>query len=111
MKNLEETLKILNHINGNPEATQRELVERLDVSLGKVNFLVKSLVETGLVKLERFKRSNNKKGYLYILTPKGVTEKADITRQFLQRKIEEHNKIKYEIETLKEQLNILGEEK
>ena len=108
MKNLEENLKLLEHIHENPEATQRELVEKLDVSLGKVNFLIKSLAKTGLIKLERFKKSNNKKGYLYIITPKGIIQKADLTKQFLKRKINEYEKMKTEIEYLKKQLNVVN---
>ena len=108
MKNLEETLKLLEHIHENPESTQRELVEKLDVSLGKVNFLIKSLTKTGLVKLERFKKSNNKKGYLYIVTPEGIKEKSEITKNFLNRKIEEYNKIRIQIEELKRSIEEEG---
>lgn len=101
MTNIEHTLKLLNHIKQNPEATQRELVEELDISLGKVNFLIQSLAKTGMIKLERFKKSNNKKGYLYVLTPKGMAEKAAITRHFLEEKTEEYNRLKSQIAELK----------
>ena len=101
MKHLEETVKLLTHLEENPAATQRELVEKLDVSLGKVNFIVNALVDKGLIKLERFKSSRNKKGYLYILTPKGIAEKSRITADFLHRKMEEYEKLKIEIEELK----------
>ena len=111
MKNLEETLKILEHIHENPEATQRELVDKLDISLGKVNFLINALVDRGLIKLERFKSSKNKRGYLYILTPKGMSEKVVITGKFLENKIEEYEQLKKEIENLREQIrdrNMVG---
>jgi len=101
MKNIEETLKILEHIHKNPQVTQRELVKKFDISLGKVNFLIRSLTETGLIKLKRFKTSKNKRGYLYLLTPKGISEKFRITVEFLQRKTKEHEKLKEEIETLR----------
>lgn len=101
MKHLEETVKLLSHIETNPQATQRELVDKLDVSLGKVNFIVNALVERGIIKLERFRSSKNKKGYLYLLTPKGITEKAEITKRFLQSKVEEYEKLKGEIEELR----------
>ena len=102
MKNLESTIKLLNHIKENPDATQRELVEELDLSLGKVNFLIKALTETGLIKLKRFKNSRKKRGYLYLITPKGIKEKAIITRKFLETKIKEYDKVKKEIEMLKD---------
>jgi EPS-associated MarR family transcriptional regulator len=94
MKHLEETIKLLDHIQENPEATQRELVDKLDVSLGKVNFLVNALVEKGFIKIEKFKNSRNKMGYLYLLTPKGMSEKAEITRKFLDKKTKEYEAIK-----------------
>ena len=101
MKNLPETIKLLDHIEENPEATQRELMEKLGVSLGKVNFLVNALAEKGLIKLERFKTSKKKRAYLYVLTPKGMAEKAVITKKFLERRIQEYEKIKKEIAELK----------
>ncbi len=104
MKNLKETIDLLNHIESNPQSTQRELVEKLDVSLGKVNFIMNALIDRGLIKLERFKSSKKKKAYLYLLTPKGISEKALITKRFLEHKIEEYEKLKGEIETLKRQV-------
>jgi MarR family transcriptional regulator, temperature-dependent positive regulator of motility len=101
MKHLDETIKLLEHIENNPSATQRELVEKLDVSLGKVNFIINSLAQRGLIKLERFKTSTKKRAYLYILTPKGIVQKAVITKKFLERKIEEYESLKKEIELLK----------
>jgi MarR family transcriptional regulator, temperature-dependent positive regulator of motility len=101
MKHLEETVKLLSHIEENPSATQRELMGKLDVSLGKVNFIIKALTQKGLIKLERFKTSKKKQAYLYILTPQGIAEKAVITKKFLERKLEEYEKIKLEIEELK----------
>ena len=104
MKNLEETIKLLEHIYDNPEATQRELVEKLDISLGKVNFLINEMAKRGVIKLKRFKNSRNKNGYLYLLTPKGVVEKALITKEFLEDRLEEYERIKKEIEVLKAQV-------
>jgi len=109
MKNIGETIKLLEHIQDNPEATQRELVAELDVSLGKVNFLVRSLVEKGIIKLQRFKKSHNKMGYLYIITPKGMSEKAVITRKFLENKIAEYDRLKEEIEKLKSVVGVAAE--
>ena len=97
MKNLEETVKLLNQIEKNPESTQRELVGHLNISLGKVNFLISALVEKGLVKLERFKKSKKKKGYIYLLTPQGIKSKTDLTKHFLKSKIEEYKRLEQEI--------------
>jgi len=105
MQNLEHTIKLLDHIKQNPNATQRELVEELDISLGKVNFLIQSLAQTGLIKLERFKKSDNKKGYLYLITPKGIREKTNITRNYLEYKLDEYETIKKDIRELKAYLD------
>jgi len=101
MKHIKETIRLLDHIQQNPEATQRELVEKLDVSLGKVNFLIKALTEKGAIKLKRFKNSNQKIAYLYLVTPKGIAQKADITKKFLKLKLNEYDELKKEIERLK----------
>ncbi len=101
MKHLEENVKLLNHIHENPESTQRILVEELDFSLGKVNYLIKALAEKGIIKLKSFKSSRKKAGYLYLLTPKGVKRKAEITRKFLEQRLEEYDKLQEEIKTLK----------
>jgi len=104
MKNIEETKKLLDHIQQCPEATQRELMEKLNISLGKVNFLIRSLTEKGIIELKRFKNSKKKRGYLYLITPGGIAEKSRITRNFLTKKIDEYEKLKGEIDSLKKQL-------
>jgi EPS-associated MarR family transcriptional regulator len=109
MKHLEETVKLLNHIHENPEATQRVLVEELDFSLGKVNYLIKALTEKGIIKLKSFKSSRKKAGYLYLLTPKGIKRKAEITRKFLEQRLKEYDKLQEEIEMLKMRLKATGE--
>ena len=101
MKHLEENVKLLNHIHENPESTQRILVEELDFSLGKVNYLIKALTEKGIIKLKSFKSSHKKAGYLYYLTPKGIKKKAEITRKFLEQRLEEYDKLQEEIKMLK----------
>jgi len=107
MKNLEETIKLLDHIKKNPRVTQRELVNELDISLGKVNFLVQSLVEKGIIKLKRFKNSHRKMAYMYLITPEGIREKTKITKAFLDEKIKEYNDLKKEIKELKEVVGVL----
>ena len=98
----ETHLKILKHIQVNPEASQRELAQELGVSVGKVNYCLRALIDKGFVKAGNFKRNTDKLSYLYLLTPKGIEEKASLTTNFLKRKIAEHEKITQEIEQLKQ---------
>jgi len=104
MKHLEETIKLLDHIKENPQATQRELVDKLDVSLGKVNFLIQSLADQGLIKLKRFKNSHRKRAYMYLITPEGIIEKTRITKDFLMGKMNEYDKLRMEIDKLKKKV-------
>ena len=86
--------KILKNIEANPSLTQRQLAKELDVSLGKVNYVIRALLDIGWVKIDNFRKSDNKIGYLYFLTPEGIAQKTIITQQFLQRKIEEYDSLK-----------------
>jgi EPS-associated MarR family transcriptional regulator len=99
----EAVLKVLQEIKNNPEMTQRELSNRLGISLGKVNFLLKALIHKGLVKVHNFRNSSNKKAYLYILTPAGIEEKTRITYYFLKRKIREYEELEEQIKLLKKE--------
>ena len=101
---IEETLMILREIGTNPQLSQRELSSRLGLSLGKINFLLKAMIDRGLVKVENFKNSSNKRAYLYLLTPLGMEEKAKTTYRFLKRKIEEYEKLKKEIAQLEKEV-------
>jgi EPS-associated MarR family transcriptional regulator len=100
----ETHLKVLRLIEANPEMTQRQLASRLGISLGKANYCLKALINKGLIKAKNFKNSANKRAYLYILTPKGIETKTRISLRFLQRKIEEYEALKEEIEKLKSEL-------
>ena len=84
--------------------TQREIAKKLNVSLGKTHYLIKSLIDVGWVKLENFQRSDNKWGYAYLLTPNGIIEKAVITAQFLTRKQQEYSDLQLEIQQLQEEI-------
>ena len=97
----ETHLKILKLIESNPQISQRKLAEELGVSLGKVNYCVKALIEKGMMKASNFKSSTNKIGYLYLLTPKGIEEKARLTVKLLKRKIAEYEKITQDIAELR----------
>ena len=90
----------------NPDLTQRELAEKLGVSVGGLNYCLKALMEKGMVKMKNFANSKNKFGYVYVLTPTGMAEKAAITHRFLQRKMDEFELLKAEIEALKSQIGM-----
>jgi EPS-associated MarR family transcriptional regulator len=104
----DEILKVLREITHTPEMTQRELSSRLGISLGKVNFLLNALIQKGLIKAHNFKNSNNKKAYLYYLTPAGLEEKAKITYRFLKRKMKEYEQLEEQIRLLKKEVGEVG---
>jgi EPS-associated MarR family transcriptional regulator len=91
----------LRKLENNPDLSQRELAQMLGVSLGKVNYCLKALVQVGWVKAGNFARSKSKAGYVYLLTPKGVTEKAALTARFLARKQQQYQQLQAEIEELR----------
>jgi EPS-associated MarR family transcriptional regulator len=94
-------LDLLRKLEVNPEYTQRELSQEMEVSLGKINYCMKKLIEKGWIKLSNFRRNPNKVGYTYILTPKGIEEKTKLTFSFLKVKMEEYEILKKEISKLK----------
>ena len=104
----EINLKLMKLIEKNPHLTQRELASAMGMSLGKTHYVLKSLVNVGWVKLSNFRKSNNKLGYAYILTPLGVVEKVAITARFLLKKQNEYESLKKEIEELKAEVNDLS---
>ncbi len=85
----------------NPDLTQRELAEKLGMSVGGLNYCLNALIDKGLVKMQNFSNSKNKFKYVYLLTPQGVAEKMGLTSRFLKCKIAEYNALKFEIEALK----------
>lgn len=85
----------------NPDVRQCELAEKLGISVGGLNYCLKALIEKGLVKMKSFANSKNKFLYVYVLAPNGMAEKAAITHRFLQRKMDEYEALKVEIEALK----------
>jgi len=96
--------KILRILEEAPEISQRDLARQLGISLGKANFCLQALMEKGLVKANNFKNSNNKKAYMYLLTRKGIAEKARATVRFLDRKVAEYEALRREIAVLKRQM-------
>jgi MarR family transcriptional regulator, temperature-dependent positive regulator of motility len=98
-----QVLKILEQ---NPQISQRELAGEMGVSLGKVNYCLKALMDKGLVKAKNFKNSANKRAYFYVLTPRGMEAKARISVRFLQRKLREYEALRDEIEQLQKELGV-----
>ena len=96
--------KLLRLIESRPDASQRELAEAMGVSLGKVNYCVNALIEKGFVKARNFRNSRSKLAYAYLLTPRGMEQKATITAQFLKRKVAEYESLKREIADLRREV-------
>jgi EPS-associated MarR family transcriptional regulator len=104
---------LLKTLEENPGLSQRELAKKLGISLGKVNFCLKALVEKGNVKIENFRNSEKKLAYAYLLTPSGIEQKARMTVDFLKAKMQEYERLKAEIKALQreaEQQNQVSEQ-
>jgi len=101
---LEEELRyqILKRLQEDPNISQRDLARDLGISLGKVNYCMKGLVERGWVKAKNFRKSNNKLSYAYYLTPIGIEEKARVTLSFLKTRIAQYEELECEIEELRQ---------
>ena len=97
-------LQILRQLENDPGLSQRDLAKALGVSLGKTNYCLRALVEKGLVKVENFRKSGNKLAYAYQLTPRGISDKARITRKYLQIKLREYKALESEIENLRKEV-------
>ena len=107
----EVTLQVLVHLQENPKDTQRAIAGKLGVSLGSVNYCIKSLINRGFLKVENFRKSSNKLGYAYLLTPSGIREKANLTVAFLRRKQREYVELEAEIAALRAEVTKLEQEK
>lgn len=111
MKHPIENTQILRAISKNPCISQREIALRNGISLGKVNYAIRSLIDKGHVKIGNFKGSKNKRKYMYMLTPTGMYEKAKLTSDFLKWKMQEYERIKKEIEELEADMNSPGRDR
>tara|TARA_B100000131_G_C17705778_1_gene446630 strand:+ start:32 stop:331 length:300 start_codon:yes stop_codon:yes gene_type:complete len=98
MKDNQDHLNILRNISKNSNANQRQLAKSLGFSLGKLNYCLTALKNKGLIKMKNFKKNPKKINYFYVLTPKGISEKTKLTINFMQRKMEEYEELKKEIE-------------
>ena len=100
--------RVLHLLAEEPELTQRELAQKLGISLGGVNYCLKALIEIGHIKVGNFSKNPNKSVYLYLLTPQGIAEKAKLTAGFLKRKMVEYHTLKKEIETIQSKMKTIN---
>lgn len=107
---LDETThySLLKTLEENPGLSQRDLAKKLGVSLGKINYCLNALVEKGNLKINNFRNSENKLAYAYLLTPRGVEQKARMTVQFLKRKVQEYERLRAEIAELQREAELKG---
>ena len=98
MKNNQDHFEILRKINKKPQYSQRELANELGFSLGKLNYCLKELQKKGLIKIQNFRKNPNKINYLYVITPKGISQKTKLTINFMKKKMMEYDELKKEME-------------
>ena len=105
MQKEELTLNILRHIE--ELQSQKSLAQKLQISVGKTNYVVKALIEKGFIKAENFFANKNKNQYRYLLTEKGIKEKIALTEKFIERKKAEYDELVREMEKLQEDKGII----
>jgi EPS-associated MarR family transcriptional regulator len=98
--------RLLHLLQEEPTLTQRQLAQKLGISLGGVNYCLKALIEIGHIKVGNFSKNPNKSIYLYLLTPQGISEKARLTAGFLKRKMAEYHALKKEIKFIRSKLKM-----
>ena len=102
-KNTDE-FNLLRELKKSPNASQRLLANELGISVGKINYCLRALQKKGLIKINNFKKSNNKLKYLYYLTPEGISFKSKLTIKFMKKKLKEYDELKSEYEELKKEI-------
>ena len=100
-------LRVMRLISEKPEMSSRQLADAVGISNGSAYYVLTALVEKGLVKLENFKKNPHKGRYAYLLTPKGIREKSILTNSFIERKRQEHDNLKKELEALEEEAGLI----
>ena len=100
--------KLLKLLSNKPAMSQRAMATSLGLSLGKINYALKALIEKGFIKAEEFYNADNKRAYSYILTPEGIEEKANVTLRYFKRKMKEYEQLQKELEYLKSEVKIIG---
>ena len=98
--------RILHLLEDNPEISQREIARKLGISLGGANYCLKALIDIGHIKIHNFNKNPKKIGYLYLLTPKGISEKIHLTSGFLKRKMLEYHALREEIDSLQSRFKV-----
>ena len=109
MSKKQNQFQILKSLERDFHPTQRQLSNDLGVSLGKINYCLKSLIEKGFIKVNNFRNNKNKIQYSYLLTPKGIEEKSKLTLSFIRTKTQEYESLKQEIESLKQEAKRIEE--
>ena len=97
MKKNQDHFNLMRTIDNKPSSSQRELAKSLGFSLGKLNYCLKALKNKGLVKINNFRQNPKKINYIYVLTPKGISEKTKLTINFMKRKMQEYDELKNEL--------------
>lgn len=97
-------------LQDNPDITQRELAEKLGVSVSGLNYCLKALIDKGWIKIQNFNKNKKKLGYAYLLTPVGIIQKASLTSSFLHRKTQEYAALKLEIKQIKQEVKQMKQE-
>jgi EPS-associated MarR family transcriptional regulator len=98
MDNNQDHLNLLRKIDSKPESSQRKLASELGFSLGKLNYCLKALKAKGFIKISNFQKNPNKINYIYVLTPRGFSEKTKLTLNFMRRKMKEYDELKKEVQ-------------
>ena len=98
MKDNQDYFNVLRKIQRKPKSSQRELAKDLGFSLGKLNYCIKALKSKGMIKINNFKKNPEKINYIYVLTPKGITEKTQLTLNFMKIKMKEYDELRKETE-------------
>lgn len=94
--------RVLRAVELNPDITQPQLARQLGISMGKANYLINALIDKGLIKIGNFHRRGDKLNKIaYLLTPEGLKNRTELTRNYLARKETEYEALKAEIESLR----------
>jgi EPS-associated MarR family transcriptional regulator len=101
--------ELLRLLEADPGMSQRAVARELGISLGKVNYCLRALVQKGWIKAKRFRNSDNKAAYMYLLTPRGLEEKAELTVRFLRIKVQEYESLRAEIRQMRREAQAVGQ--
>lgn len=101
--------RVLRSLQESPRASQRDIAKALDISLGGVNYCLSALIEQGQINMGSFQETNDKRKYVYLLTPKGVAEQTSLAGRFLQRKMRKFEAPKEEIAAVRKELTAVAD--